>query len=154
MASSVPAPSIWFPFSSFSPFHTSFFFFSFMSSLASCTVISLLSFFCVHTARPLVCTCTTYLQIRFQVAQVFTMRWVVIGCSCALGSFSLQPHTHTHTLLSRLVSSSCLHSFVLLRAHSHFCPDLSASRLPWGRRVCVCVSPPVSKGSTFVTKSV
>ena len=25
--------------------------------------------------------------------QVFIMRWVVIGCSCALGSFSLQPHT-------------------------------------------------------------
>ena len=96
-----------------------FLFFSFMSSLASCPVISSLSFFCVHTARPLVCTCTTYVQIRFQVAQVFTMRWVVIGCSCALGSFSLQPHTHT--LLSRLVSSSCLHSFVLLRALSHIC---------------------------------
>ena len=76
-----------------SPLHTSFLFFSSMSSLASCPVTSSLSFFCAHTARPLVCTRTTYFQIGFQVAHVFIMRWVVIGCSCALGSFSLQPHT-------------------------------------------------------------
>ena len=121
------------PFSSCSPLHTSSLFFSFMSSLASCPVISSLSFFCVYTARPLVCTRATYFQIRCQVAQVFTMRWVVIGCSCALGSFSLQPHTP----LSRLVSSSCLYSCVLMRAHSHICPDLSTSRLPSGRHVYV-----------------
>ena len=83
-----------------------FLFFSFMSSLASCPVISSLSFCCVHTARPLVCTCTTYVQIRFQVSQVFTMRWVVIGCSCALGSFSLQPHTHTFVPSCLLFMSS------------------------------------------------
>ena len=38
--------------------------------------------------------------------------------------------------------------FCLLRAHSHFCPDLSASRLPLGRRVCVCV-PLVVTGILF-----
>ena len=95
-----------------SPFHpfpfTHFFSLLFMSSLASCPVISSLSFFCVHTARPLVCTCTTYFQIRFQVAQVFTMRWVVIGCSCALGSFSLQPHTFLSRLVPFMSSFFCL----------------------------------------------
>ena len=91
-----------------SPLHTSFLFFSFMSSLASCPVISSLSFFCVHTARPLFCACATYFQFRFQVAQVLTMRWVVIGCSCALGSFSLQPHTFLSRLVLFMSSFFCL----------------------------------------------
>ena len=142
LASSVSVPSNGSLFI-LSPLHTSLLFFSFMSSLASCPVISSLSFFCVHTARPLVCTCTTYFQIRLQVAQGFIMRWVVIGCSCALGSFSLQPHT----LLSRLVLFMSSF-FCLLRAHSHFCrPDLSASRLLSGRRVCVCA--PCSHRDSF-----
>ena len=74
------------------------------------------------------------LHNRFSVAQVFTMRWVFIGCPCALASLSLQPHTP----LSRLVLVSCLHSFVLLRTHVHNRRDLRVSRLPSGRRVYVC----------------
>ena len=68
---------------------------------------------------------------------------VVIGCPCALGSFSLQPHTP----LSHLVSSLCLHSFVSLRTRSHICSDLSASRLPSGRGVFSALS--VSAVSTI-----
>ena len=58
-----------------------------------------------------------------------TMRWFVIGCPCALDSFSLQPHTP----LSRLVSSSRLRSFVLLlTVRANVC--VSASRLLFPRR--------------------
>ena len=63
------------------------------------------------------------------------MRWVFIGCPCALGSLSSQPHTP----LSRLVPFSCLHSFVLLRAHLHFALPLALLASPRGG-VCVCVT--------------
>ena len=129
-----PSPPSGFPFSSFSLDTLLFVFFPFMSSLASCPVISSLSFFCVHTARPLVCTRTTYFQLRLQVAQVLTMRWVVIGCSCALGSFSLQPHTHTFVLSCLLFLSPffcfTVHTLTLLPC---FSPMLGEAR------VCVCI---------------
>ena len=85
--------------------------------------------------RTLVCTHTrtrTPLTTRFQVAQVFTMRWASSGVPVHLVPFSFQPHAP----LSRLVLLSCLHSFVL-RAHTYtfaFTLDFS---LPSGRRVCV-----------------
>ena len=80
-----------------SPLPISFLFFSFMSSLASCPVSSSLSFFCVHTARPLVCTCTTYFQIRFQVCPV-------LSSSC-LHSFVFCAHAHTFARTLVLLAS-------------------------------------------------
>ena len=110
-----------------------FFFFHVFPCFMSCHRISFLLLRTHGSALSMYMRNLLSTQALGRPAQVLTMRWVVIGCSCALGSFSLQPHTP----LSRRVSSSCLHSFVFLRTHSHFCPDLSASRLPSGRRVCV-----------------
>ena len=74
------------------------------------------------------------LQPRIQVAQVFIIRRVFIGCPCALGSLSSQPRTP----LSRLAPFSRHHSFVLLRAHLHFALALGLLASPRGG-VCVCV---------------
>ena len=117
--------------------HTCFLF-SFMSSCLHVWSSHPLFRLHAHGSRPW-CVRAPPSSTRFQVAQVFTiMRRVFIGCSCALGSLSSQPHTHTP--LSRLVPFSCLHSCVLLRAHLHFRSGLSASRLPSGRRVCATPS--------------
>ena len=71
------------------------------------------------------------------------MRWVLIGCPCALGSLSLQPHTP----LSHLVSSLCLHSFVFC-AHTHtFALTLVLLASP---REGVCVEPLESQGSIWI----
>ena len=106
----------------FHPFpFTHFFFFSFLS----CLPVFMFCHFIAFLLRA---------HFRSPRSLQFPMRWVLIGCPCALiGSLSFPPHTP----LSGLVSSSCLHSFVFLRTHSHICPDLSASCLPSGRRVCV-----------------
>ena len=105
--------------------------------LSSCLVVSSLFFFCARMAQHLVCTCTTYFQPRFHVAQVFTMRWALIGCPCALGSLSSQPHTHTHLcpvlssfhVLIRL--SCCAHTFAWA-----FSPPLGGACVcnPWSHR--------------------
>ena len=63
----------------------------------------------------------------------------------------------TYTFVASCPPFSCLHSFVLLRTHLHIRPRLSASRLPSGRRVCVCVCTPSShtnpSGSFFCWSS-
>ena len=81
-----------FPFSSFPPLHTSVFLF------LSCPPVFMsghliLSFVCAHMGPGLSVYARNLLQPRFQVAQVFIMRRVFIGCPCALGSLSSQPHT-------------------------------------------------------------
>ena len=88
------------------------------------------SFFLLHAHGPAL---SVYTHNLLSVAQVFTMRRVVTVVPVHLVSFSLPPHTPW----SRLVFSSCLHSFVSLRAHFHIRPGLSAFRLPSGRPVCV-----------------
>ena len=138
-------------FSSF-PLHTHLF-----SSFLSCLpvfmfVISSLSFFCAHTAC-LSMHVHNLLQPRLQVAQVFTVRWVFIGCPCALGSLSSQPHTP----LSRLVLP--FHVFTLLSCCAHtytFALALALLASPRGG-VCVCVCTPSShtnpSGSFFCWSS-
>ena len=78
-----------------------------LSSFLSCPPVFMsghliLSFVCTHMGPGLSVHVHHLLQPRFQAAQVFTMRWVFIGCPCALGSLSSQPHTP----LSRLVPFS------------------------------------------------
>ena len=60
-----PSPSFGFPSHSF-PLDIPSFPPSFHIFLSSCSVISSLSFFCAHTAQPLVCTCTTYFNLGFR----------------------------------------------------------------------------------------
>ena len=136
------------PFSSFFPLTPSFslLFFHVFPCFMSCHLIS----FLLLRAHGWALSMYMHNLLSTQVLgpPSLTRRWFVIGCPCALDSFSLQPHTHTP--LSRFVSSSCLHSFVSLRIHSHICPDLSASRLPSGRRVCVCAHPLESQGSCWI----
>ena len=103
--------------------------------LSSCLSISFLLSF-AHTSVPaLVCTrtftCTS--KPKFQVAQVFTMRWGSSVVPVHLVPLSSQPRT----LLSCLVLSSCLQFLFLLRAHVRIRPNLRFSRLPSGRRVCI-----------------
>ena len=118
-----------------SPFHPFPFshFFSFMSSLASCPVISSLSFFWAHTAWPLVCTRATYFQIRFRCHRLFLRTWFLFIAT-------------THTL----VPSCPLHVFILLsycaRTHT-FALTLVLLASPRGG-VCVCV-PLVVTGILF-----
>ena len=123
-----------------SPFigpHRRFFFFSFMSFCLHVSSSSSFPSLARTIVRTLVCTHThtrmrTSLATRFQVAQVFTMRWASSGVPVHLVPFSFQPHAP----LSRLVLLSCLHSFVL-RAHTYTLAFTLALRLPSGRRVCV-----------------
>ena len=131
------SPSFGVPFSSFFLFTHLFSCLFCHVSLSSCPGISFLHSFAHTVVRPLVCTCTTDFQPRFQVVQVFTVRWVFIGCPCALGSLSSQPHTHTHTcvlscplFMSSSVCPRCAHmcTFALTLV---FC-------LPSGGRVCAC----------------
>ena len=113
-----------------------FFHLFFHVSLSSHPGISFLLSYAHTVVRPLVCTCTTYFKPRFQVAQVFAMRWVFIGCPCALGSLSSQPHTHTP--LSHYPVLSSFHVFIFLsalRAHVHIRLNLNFSAC-----VCVCTS--------------
>ena len=100
----------------------------------------LLSF--AHTSVPaLVCTraftCTS--KPRFQVAQVVHNE---------VAPVHLVPLHRNYAHFCPLVLSSCLHLFVL-RAHAHVCPNLSFSRLPSGRRVCVCVTLGVTHRDPF-----
>ena len=102
------------PFSSLSPFTHLWFPLFFHVLLPSCLVISSFSSFARTLVPALVCTCTsTYILNRFQVAQVFTMRWGSSVVPVHLVSLSLQPHTFLSRLVLLLMSSS----FCLCRAH-------------------------------------
>ena len=120
---------MWFPFTHF------FFFFLFMSSLASCPFISLLSFFCAHNGPGLSLYAHIHFSTQVQVAQVSTMRWGSSVVPVHLVSPSPQPHT----LLPRLVLLLMSSPFCLCCAH--ICTFVLAKMfcLPSGRRVCVCV---------------
>ena len=131
-----------------SPSHTRLFssFLSCLPAFMFCHLISFL-FLCTH-GPSLSMSARNLLQPRFQVAQVFTMRWVFIGCPCALGSLSSQPHT----ALSRL-SPFHVFTLVVLSTHLHirggvcvplgvtgiladwFC--LSSGTTPWMQLGCI-----------------
>ena len=117
--SSVCVSFMWFPvFHRVSRSHT------FFSSFLSCPPVFTsghlsLSFVCMHMGSGLSVYVRNLLQLRFQVAQVFTMRWCFIGCPCALG-FPFIATTHTHTPLSVLFSfhvfarlSYCAHTYTI-----------------------------------------
>ena len=136
-----PSPPFGSPFHSF-PFTHLFLLFLFMSSLASCPFISLLSFFCAHNGLGLSLYAHIYLHTQVLGRPGLDNEVGFIGCPCALG-FSSQPHT----LLSPSRPPS--HVFTLLslwRAHLHFRPSLNFC-LPLGRRVCVCA--PCSHRDSF-----
>ena len=86
----------------------------------------ILSFVCTHMGPGLSVYARNLLQPRFQVAQIFIMRRVSLVVPVHLVPF-LRNHTHLCPVWSPF---SCLHSFVLLRAHLHFALTLG---------VCVCV---------------
>ena len=122
------------PFSSF-PLHTLLFLFLFMifmSSLASCPFISLLSFFCAYNGPGLSVYAHIYVQLRFQVAQVSTMG--------------------VHRL------SLCIW-FLFHRNHTHFCPVvflfMSSSFCPFcahiGTLVLALILPPLGEACVCVT---
>ena len=117
------------PFFFLSPSHTSVssLFFHVFPCFMSCHLISVL----LLRAHGLALSMYMHNLLSTQVLgpPFLTMRWFVIGCPCALDSFSLQPHTP----LSRLVASSRLRSFVLLlTVRANVC--VSASRLLFPRR--------------------
>ena len=127
------------PFILFSFTHMCFHLF-FHVLLSSCLVISSFLSFARTLVPALVCTRAP----RFQVAQVFTMRWLFIVCPCALGSLSSQPHT----LLPRPVPLSCLHSFV--SAVSTHTSALALALFAFSRGgVCVCVCDPGNHRGPF-----
>ena len=134
MVSSVPVPFIWFPFFILSPFTHFFFLFLFMPSLASCPVISLLSFSCAHNGPGLSLYAHIHCTLRSQVAQVLIMRFGSLFVPVHLVPSSSQPHT----LLSCLVLFSCLHLFVL--GCVHLCTHVLTLLVfaPLGE-ACVCV---------------
>ena len=114
--SSVCVSFMWFPvFHRVSRSHT------FFSSFLSCPPVFTsghlsLSFVCMHMGSGLSVYVRNLLQLRFQVAQVFTMRWCFIGCPCALGfPFIATTHTHTHLCPS---CSLFMSSLVCLTAHT------------------------------------
>ena len=121
-------PSIWFPFSSFSSF------LSCPSVFTFCHLI--LSFGCARIGPGLsvYVRIHTRLKLRFQVAQVLTMRWGSSVVPVHLVPLSSQ----LRTFLSCPVFSSCLHLFVFAACARAHCPYLSSfSRLLSGRCVCV-----------------
>ena len=75
----------------------------------------ILFFVCVHIGPGLSAYAHFYIQFlhRFQVAQVFTMRWGSSVVPVHLVSLSLQPHTFLSRLVLLLMSSS----FCLCRVH-------------------------------------
>ena len=117
------------PFSSF-PLLTLLFLFLFMSSLASCPFISLLSFFCAYNGPGLSVHAHIYFQLRFQVAQVSTMRfhrlslciWFLFHCN----------HTHFCPVVFLLMSSS------FCPCCAHICTFVLALILPPLGEACVC----------------
>ena len=110
-----------FPFSSF-PLRTPLFLFLFMSSLASCPFISLLSFFCAYNGPSLSVYAHIYDQLRFQVAQVSTMG--VHRLSPCIWFLFHRNHTHFCPVL-----------LSFLRAHLHIGPSLNFASPRGG--VCV-----------------
>ena len=121
-------PLHWFPFSSFPLFTHFLSFFCFMSFLASCPFISLLSFSCAHIGPGLSLYAHIHCTFGFQVAQVLIMR---TACPCASGSlFIATTHTFVPSVLFPTSSSFCP-----CCAQMHICSSLSFC-LPLGRRVC------------------
>ena len=125
------------PFSSL-PLHTLLFPLFFHVLLSSCLVTSSFSSFArigpglsvyVHFYLPL------NSKHRFQVAQVFIMRWASSVVPVHLVPLSFQPHTHTIVPSRPLVMSSF---FCLWCARTCALALTLALRLPSGRRVCVC----------------
>ena len=104
-----PSPPFVSPFHSF-PFTHLFLFFLFVSSLASCPFISLLSFFCAHNGLGLSLYAHIYLHTQVLGRPGLDNEVGFIGCPCALG-FSFIATTHTFVSVSS--SFSCLHPFVL-----------------------------------------
>ena len=131
------------------PFGSLFILFPFytllVSSFLSCPPVFMsghliLFFVCAHIGPGLSVYVQLYIHLkhRFQVAQVFTMRWGSSVVPVHLVSLSLQPHTFFVPFCPPS------HVFILLslpRAHLHNRPSLNSFCLPSGRRVCVCVSP-------------
>ena len=115
---------------------THFFFSSFLSCL-SCPVISPLSFFCAHISPGLSLYAHICCTFRFQLAQVLIMRFVHLLPLCIWFPFHCN---HTHTLLFRLSSLSCLHPLVHAAHTMHTCSSFMFCLLS-GRCVCVCVTP-------------
>ena len=105
-----PSPPFGSPFHSF-PFTHLFLLFLFMSSLASCPFISLLSFSCAHNGLGLSLYAHIYFYTQVLGRPGLDNEVGFIGCPCALG-FSFIATTHTH-FVSVLSSFSCLHPFVL-----------------------------------------
>ena len=114
-----------------SPFslHILLFLFLFMSSLASCPFISLLSFFCAYNGPGLSVYAHIYFQLRFQVAQVSTMRFHRL--SLCIWFLFHRNHTHFCPVVFLLMSSS------FCPCCAHICTFVLALILPPGRRVCV-----------------
>ena len=120
-------PSIWFPFSSFSSF------LSCPSVFTFCHLI--LSFGCARIGPGLsvYVRIHTRLKLRFQVAQVLTMRWGSSVVPVHLVPLSSQ----LRTFLSCPVFSPCLHLFVFAaRARAH-CPYTLAFLASFRGGVCV-----------------
>ena len=115
------------PFFIRSPF--THFFFLFMSSLASCLFISLLSFSCAHNGPCLSLHAHTHFQTQVKVAQVLSLcTWFLL-------------HRNPHILLSRLVLPLMSSSFCLCCAHIY--TFVLALILPPLREACVCVCVPL-----------
>ena len=102
-------PSIWFPFHPFPCTHTFFLFRILFSCLLRLHVLS--SHFLPSSART---SAHSYIQPRFQVAQVLIRRSGSPVVPVHLVFRSLPPHTHLYCL----VSFSCLRLFPFLRAHA------------------------------------
>ena len=113
------------------PLNTYSFLFLFMSFCLHVPSSHSVPSFARTTARPLACTRATYLQPRFQVAQVLTMRSGSLVVPAHLVSPSSQPDTLVLSCLLLMSSSFCL-----LCAHMHTCSSLSFCSPARGVRVC------------------
>ena len=124
-----PFPPHLVTFSSF-PLRTLLFLFLFMSSLASCPFISLLSFFCAYNGPGLSVYSRIYVQLRFQVAQVSTMRFHRL--SLCIWFLFHRNHTHFCPVVFLLMSSS------FCPCCAHICTLVLALILPPLGEACVC----------------
>ena len=118
-----------FPFSFF-PLRTLLFLFLFMSSLASCPFISLLSFFCAYNGPGFSVYAHIYVQLRFQVAQVSTMG--VHRLSLCIWFLFHRNHTHCCPVVFLFMSSS------FCPCCAHICTLVLALILPPLGEACVC----------------
>ena len=117
------------------PLHILLFLFLFMSSLASCPFISLLSFFCAYNGPGFSVYARIYFQLRFQVAQVSTMRFHRL--SLCIWFLFHRSHTHFCPGVFLLMSSS------FCPCCAHICTFVLALILPPLGEACVCVCVPL-----------